>query len=83
VALSPRQMEGAAAKLQEEEDGGHSGQRAQAFIQWDSEQNRTRGGWGPLWPQLALRSHQQPLNSPWFPPDKARGRVWEVEEAEG
>jgi len=82
---APQADGGAAAKLQEEEDGAHSGQRAQACIQWDSEQSRTGGGWGPLQPQLqrALRSHQQPLNSPWFPPGEARGREWEVEEAEG
>jgi len=40
VVLHPRQTEGAGAKLQEE-DGAHSGQRALACVQWDSEWSRT------------------------------------------
>jgi len=64
VALLPRQMEGAAAKLQEE-DGAHSGQRSLACIQWDSgwretkwccapgrqrgQQPSSRGRMGPTW----------------------------------
>jgi len=57
--LCPMQTEEAAAKLQEEENGAHSGQRAQACVQWDSEQSRTVRGWGPLQLQLqwTLRSH--------------------------
>jgi len=41
VVLCPRQMEGAAAKLQEE-DGAHLGQRALACVQWDSKQSGTK-----------------------------------------
>jgi len=46
VVLCPRQTEGAAAKLQEQ-DGAHSGQRALACVQWDSEQSGTKWRCGP------------------------------------
>jgi len=41
VALRPRQMEGAAAKLQED-DEAHSGWRALACVKWDSKQSKTK-----------------------------------------